>query len=144
MRRFLGVLIPVILVFSAGTFVASSAQAATTPAKCAKVKDQIKAFERTEKVYSVKYASVNGKWSWFFTNAHQQQSWLLQKEIVNFEVKMFTYYRANLTCFTVRQQAYAEAEYQKWKDYQGNLSTQPDWVAGINFIPIEWDSIYSR
>ncbi len=144
MKRFLGVVIPVALLFSASTFVATSAQAVAPTAQCAKVKAQVAAYEKIEKVYSVKYASVNGKWSWFFTSVHQQESWLLQKEIVNFEVKLFAYYRANLTCFTLRQQDYAKAEYQKWIDNRDYLKNQPDWVAGINFIPIEWDSIFSR
>lgn len=144
MKRFLGVGISLLLVLSLTHFSLAPAGAATVSPKCDRVKAQIKTFEKSEKTFSIQYAPVNGKWSWFFTKAHVNEYWLLQKKIIDFEVKLFAYAKANLTCFSLSQQEYIESEYQEWRDIQGYLKGQPDWIAGITFVPIEWDSIYSR
>lgn len=144
MKRSLGLWISLLFFFSLSTFYLAPATAATLPPKCNKVKVQVKTFEKAEKIFSTQYAPVNGKWSWFFTNAHLSGYWLLQKKIVAYEVKLFTFANSNLPCFTIVQQEYIASEFQEWKDIQGFLSAQPDWIAGIAFVPIEWDSIYDR
>ncbi len=132
------------LLLSLTTLPIVPASAATASPKCDRVKAQVMKFEKSEKTFSTKYEPVNGKWSWFFTNAHLNEYWLLQKRIVNFEVRLFAYASSNLTCFSKNQQEYIETENQEWKDIKGYLKGQPDWVAGIAFVPIEWDSIYNR
>jgi hypothetical protein len=34
--------------------------------------------------------------------------------------------------------------FKEWKDLQTFLKVQPDWIAGFNFVPIVWDSIYDK
>lgn len=121
-----------------------SAQAASVSAKCQKVRAQVVAYEAKEKDFAVQYAPVNGMWSWFFSSAHLNEYWLLQKKIVDYEVKMFSYDLDNLSCFTLKQQAYAKVVYKEWKDLQVFLKEQPDWIAGFSFTPIVWDSIYDK
>jgi len=121
-----------------------SAQAATAAPNCQKVKAQVMAYEAKEKNYAVQYAPVNGQWSWFFSSAHLNDYWLLQKEIVDYEVVMFSYDLANLPCFTLKQQEYAKVVYKEWKDLQVFLKAQPDWITGFSFTPIVWDSIYDK
>lgn len=121
-----------------------SAQAASVSANCQKVKAQVMAYEAKEKVFANQYAPVNGMWSWFFSSAHLNDYWLLQKKIVDYEVTMFTYDLNHLSCFTVKQQEYAKVVYKEWKDLQEFLKAQPDWIAGFSFTPIVWDSIYDK
>lgn len=122
----------------------ASAQAASVSANCKNVKAQVIAYEAKEKAFAVHYAPVNGMWSWFFSSAHRNDYWLLQKKIVDFEVAMFTYDLNHLSCFTVKQQAYAKVVYKEWKDLQDFLTGQPDWITGFSFTPIVWDSIYDK
>lgn len=121
-----------------------SAQAASVSADCKNVKTQVMAYEAKEKDFAVQYAPVNGMWSWFFSSAHRNDYWLLQKKIVNFEVTMFTYDLNHISCFTPKQQAYAKFVYKEWKDLQTFLTGQPDWITGFSFTPIVWDSIYDK
>lgn len=95
-----------------------SAQAASVSANCQKVKAQVMAYEAKEKIFANQYAPVNGMWSWFFSSAHLNDYWLLQKKIVDYEVTMFTYDLNHLSCFTVKQQEYAKVVYKEWKDLQ--------------------------
>lgn len=120
------------------------AQAASVSANCKDVKAQVLAYEAKEKDFAAQYAPVNGMWSWFFSSAHRNDYWMLQKKIVDFEVSMFTYNLNHLPCFTVKQQAYAKVVYKEWKDLQDFLSGQPDWITGFSFTPIVWDSIYDK
>ena len=90
------------------------------------------------------YAPVNGKWSWFFSSAHLNDYWVLQKKIIDFEVAIFAYDRVNLTCFTVKQQAYVKVVSKQWNELQRFVKGQPDWIAGFSFVPIVWDSIYDK
>ncbi len=119
-------------------------QAASVSVNCQKVKKQVMASEAKEKEFAKQYAPVNGMWSWFFSSAHLNEYWLLQKKIVDFEVAMFTYDLNNLSCFTLKQQAYVKVVYKQWKNLQDFVSGQPDWIAGFNFAPIVWDSIYDK
>ena len=121
-----------------------SVQAASVSANCKNVKAQVNAFEAKEKTFAVQYAPVNGMWSWFFSTAHRNAYWLLQKKIVDFEVVMFTYDLNHVSCFTVKQQAYAKVVFKEWKDLQDFLTGQPDWITGFSFTPIVWDSIYNK
>ena len=121
-----------------------SAQAASVSVDCAKVKTQVLAYEAAEKDFATQYAPVNGKWSWFFSSAHLNDYWLLQKKIVDFEVTLFTYDLNNMSCFTTKQQEYAKFVYKEWTDLQGFLKAQPDWINGFSFTPIVWDSIYDK
>ncbi len=121
-----------------------SAQATSVSANCQKVKAQVMAYEAKEKDFAVQYAPVNGQWSWFFSSAHLNEYWLLQKKIVDYEVAMFSYDLDNLACFTLKQQEYAKAVYKEWKDLQDFVNAQPDWIAGFSFTPIVWDSIYDK
>lgn len=121
-----------------------TAQAANVSADCKNVKAQVKSQVAKEKVFAVQYAPVNGMWSWFFSSAHRNDYWLLQKKIVDFEVTMFTYDLNHLSCFTLKQQAYAKVVYKEWKDQQDFLTGQPDWITGFSFTPIVWDSIYDK
>jgi len=121
-----------------------SAQAASVSANCQKVKAQVVAYEAKEKDFAAQYAPVNGMWSWFFSSAHRNDYWLLQKKIVDYEVTMFSYDLDNLSCFTLKQQEYAKVVYKEWKDLQVFLTGQPDWIAGFSFTPIVWDSIYDK
>lgn len=121
---------------------ASAADPLPGSSECNKVKVQVLAYEKQEQIYKKEYEPVNGIWSWFFTSAHLNKYWKLQKEIVGFEVAMFAYDNENLSCFTPRQRAYAKAEIQEWTDIQTFLNETPDWVTGFSFIPIAWDSIF--
>lgn len=121
-----------------------SVQAASVSANCQKVKAQVMTYEAKEKDFADQYAPVNGMWSWFFSSAHLNDYWLLQKKIVDYEVTMFTYDLNHLSCFTLKQQEYAKVVYKEWKDLQGFLKAQPDWIAGFSFTPIVWDSIYDK
>lgn len=125
-------------------FAPISAQAASVSINCQKVKAQVIAYEAKEKDFAVQYAPVNGMWSWFFSSAHLNDYWLLQKKIVDYEVAMFTYDLNNLACFTPKQQEYAKVVYKEWKDLQDFVNAQPDWIAGFSFTPIVWDSIYDK
>ena len=121
-----------------------SVQAASVSPDCKNVRAQVIAYEAKEKAFAVQYAPVNGMWSWFFSSAHRNTYWLLQKKIVDFEVVLFTYDLNHLSCFTVKQQAYAKVVYKEWKDLQDFLTGQPDWITGFSFTPIVWDSIYDK
>lgn len=134
------------LTLALATVVASpqSAQAASISADCSKVKAQVLAYEAKEKPFAAQYAPVNGKWSWFFSSAHLNDYWQLQKKIVDYELTMFTYDLNHLPCFTLKQQAYAKVVYKQWKDVESFVNSQPDWIAGFNFTPIVWDSIYDK
>lgn len=120
------------------------ALAASVSVDCKNVKAHVTAEEAKEKAFAVEYAPVNGMWSWFFSSAHRNDYWLLQKKIVDFEVTMFTYDLNHLPCFTVKQQAYAKVVYKQWKDLQSFLTGQPDWISGFSFTAIVWDSIYAK
>lgn len=109
---------------------------------CNKVKLQVLAYEKQEQIYKKAYEPVNGIWSWFFTGANLNKYWNLQKEIVDFEIAMFTFDNRNITCFTPRQQAYAKTEIEEWKSIRKFLQETPNWITGFSFIPILWDSIY--
>ena len=121
-----------------------SANGATSSAKCAAAKTQVRAFEKLEKPFSLKYAPVNGKWSWTFATPNTDQYIDLQKRIVDLQVKMFTFDRANLECFTPTQKEYAVSSLKIWKEIQANLAVRPDWLAGFTFVAIIWDSIYTK
>jgi hypothetical protein len=121
-----------------------SAQAASVSVDCKNVKTQVMAYEAKEKDFALQYAPVNGMWSWFFSSAHRNDYWLLQKKIVDFEVTMFAYDLNHISCFTPKQQAYAKFVYKEWKDLQTFLTGQPDWITGFSFTPIVWDSIYDK
>jgi hypothetical protein len=133
-----------VIVLASLAFTPISAQATTVSADCQKVKVKVMAYEAKERDFAKAYAPVNGKWSWFFASAHLNDYWLLQKKIVDYEVTMFTYDLTNLPCFTLKQQAYAKVVFKEWKDLQTFLKVQPDWIAGFNFVPIVWDSIYDK
>lgn len=109
---------------------------------CNKVKAQVLAYEKQEQIFKKDYEPVNGIWSWFFTSAHLNKYWNLQKEIVDFEVAMFEYDVKNISCFMPRQQKYAKTEIEEWKSIQRFITETPDWVTGFSFIPIAWDSIF--
>lgn len=119
-------------------------QAASVSANCQKVKTQVLVYESKEKEFATQYAPINGMWSWFFSSAHLNEYWLLQKKIVQYELAMFTYDLNHLTCFTPKQQAYIKVVYKEWKDLQDFVNAQPDWIAGFNFTPIVRDSIYDK
>jgi len=121
-----------------------SAEAASISADCSKVKAQVLAYEAQEKPLAAQYAPVNGKWSWFFSSAHLNDYWQLQKKIVDYELTMFTYDLNHLPCFTLKQQAHAKVVYKQWKDVQSFVNSQPDWIAGFSFTPVVWDSIYDK
>ena len=121
-----------------------SAQTASASANCQKVKSQILSYQTKEKDFANQYAPVNGKWSWFFSSAHLNEYWLLQKKIVDYEASMFSYDLSNLSCFTIKQQGYAKVVSKEWNDLQIFLKGQPDWITGFNFTPIVWDSIYDK
>lgn len=142
MKRLLGTSIVLAIMISTLSFSVTPANAVFGLSKCEKVRAQVKAFEKQEKIFAKQYEPVNGIWSWFFTGAHLNKYWNLQKEIVDFEVAMFAYDLKNLTCFTVRQQKYAQTEYEEWRGFQKFIKNTPDWITGFAFIPIEWDSIY--
>jgi len=129
---------------SSVAFSSASAQAATAAPNCQEVKAQVMASEAKEKDFAAQYAPVNGVWSWFFSAAHLNDYWLLQKKIVDYEVTMFSYDLKNLSCFTPKQQEYAKVVYKEWKDLQVFLKAQPDWITGFSFTPIVWDSIYDK
>ena len=141
MKRFLtsGLLVG-ILVSGLSVWIAP-ANAAVVTSECKKVVAQVKSYEGQEKIFAKKYQPVNGIWSWFFTGAYQNKYWNLQKDIVNFEVKMFTHDVANLSCFTLKQQQYAQKELEEWKGIQSFISGTPDWIRGFSFVPIDWESI---
>lgn len=135
----------VVLGIMIATLVATGASAAEPlpgSSACNKVKAQVLAFEKQEKIYKKNYKPVNGIWSWFFTSARLNKYWNLQKEIVDFEVAMFEYEVKNISCFTPRQQKYARTEIEEWKSIQRFIAETPDWVTGFSFIPIAWDSIF--
>lgn len=134
------------LTFSLATVVVSPppVHAASISADCSKVKAQVLAYEAKEKSFAAQYAPVNGKWSWFFSSAHLNDYWQLQRKIVDYELTMFTYSLNHLPCFTLKQQAYAKVVYKQWKDVQSFVNSQPDWIAGFSFTPIVWDSIYDK
>ena len=136
-------LIPVMLLASL-VFTPIPAQAAQVSAACKKVKPQVVNYEAKEKDFAQAYAPVNGKWSWFFSSAHLNDYWVLQKKIIDYEVTMFAYNLDNLACFTPKQQAYAKIVSKQWSDLQTFLKAQPDWITGFNFVPIVWDSIYDK
>lgn len=141
MKRFLtSGLIVGIVVAGLSSWIAP-ANAAVVTSECKKVVAQIQLYEVQEKIFAKKYQPVNGIWSWFFTGAHQNKYWILQKDIVNFEVKMFTNDVANLSCFTLKQQQYAQKELEEWKGIQSYISGTPDWIRGFSFVPIDWESI---
>ena len=121
---------------------ASAASPLPGSSACNKVKAQVLAYEKQEQIFKKDYEPVNGIWSWFFTSAHLNKYWNLQKEIVDFEVAMFAYDVKNLSCFTPRQQAYAKTEIEEWTALQTFIKETPDWVTGFSFIPIAWDSIF--
>ncbi|MBI3429991.1 MAG: hypothetical protein HY050_08065 [Actinobacteria bacterium] len=141
MKRFLALGVILGILVSGLTISIAPANAAVVTSECKKVKAQIQTFEAQEKVFEKDYEPVNGIWSWFFTSAHLNKYWNLQKEIVNFEVDMFTYDVANLSCFTLKQQQYALKELDEWKGLQSFIQGTPDWITGFSFIPIDWDSI---
>lgn len=130
--------------FAGVAFFSQPAQAASVSADCAKAKAQVLTYEAKEKEFATQYAPVNGKWSWFFSSAHLNDYWLLQKKIVDFEVTLFTYDLNSMSCFTLKQQGYAKVVYKEWKGIQGFLKAQPDWISGFSFTPIVWDSIYDK
>ncbi len=144
MKRLSSICISLTLLTSALVFVPASAQAASVSANCSKVKAQVLAYESQEKAFAVQYEPVNGKWSWFFSSAHRNDYWLLQKKIVDFEVTLFTYVLNHMSCFTPKQQTYAKYVYKQWVEIQGFLKAQPDWINGFSFTPIVWDSIYAK
>ncbi len=144
MKRLSVVGISLTLLVSSLVFMPASAQAASVSANCSKVKAQVLAYESQEKDFAVQYDPVNGKWSWFFSSAHLNDYWLLQKKIVDFEVTLFTYDLNHMSCFTTKQQAYAKFVYKEWVSIQGFLKAQPDWINGFSFTPIVWDSIYAK
>lgn len=121
-----------------------SATAASASPKCAAVKTQVRAYAKLEKPLSVQYAPVNGRWSWAFATPNTDLYIDLQEQIVDLQVKMFTFNRANLGCFTPSQKVYAVNSLKNWKEIQAHLSTRPNWLAGFSFVPIVWDSIYSK
>lgn len=133
----LGIFISVIVVAGA-----SGASPQPGSSACNKVKAQVLAYEKQEQIYKKSYEPVNGIWSWFFTGANLNKYWNLQREIVDFEVAMFTFDNRNISCFTPRQQAYAKTEIEEWKSIQKFLKETPNWITGFSFIPILWDSIY--
>ncbi len=141
MKRFLASGVVLGILISGLTTLISPANAVVVTNECKKVKAQIQTYEAQEKVFEKDYEPVNGIWSWFFTSAHLNKYWNLQKEIVNFEVEMFAYDVANLSCFTLKQQQYAQTEFEEWKGLQSFISGTPDWITGFSFIPIDWDSI---
>jgi hypothetical protein len=120
------------------------ARATAFSADCQKVKTHVLADEAKERDFEQAYAPVNGKWSWFFSSAHLNDYWLLQKKIIDFEVVMFAYDLANLPCLTPKQQAYAKTVSKQWNDLRTFVNGQPDWIAGFSFVPIVWDSIYDK
>lgn len=144
MKRSLGLGITLIVLISGITLSPVPANAVFGLSKCEKVKAQVLAYEKTEKGFEAQYEPVNGKWSWFFSSAHSNDYWVLQKKIVDFEVNMFAYVRSNAQCFTTKQRAYANSVYYVWKHLQTYLRAQPDWINGFSFVPIVWDSIYSE
>ncbi len=144
MKRLSVVGISLTLLISALVLMPASAQAASVSANCTTVKAQVLAYESQEKGFAVQYAPVNGKWSWFFSSAHLNDYWLLQKKIVDFEVNLFTYDLNHMTCFTTQQQTYAKFVYKEWVAIQEFLKAQPDWINGFSFTPIVWDSIYAK
>lgn len=133
-----------LMLFSSVAYSVTANGAATLPAKCSGVKKQVRAFEKMEKPLSVEYAPVNGKWSWYFATDNADSYIDLQKTIVELQVKMFTFNKANLVCFTPTQKEYATSSLKIWKDIQANLEVRPSWVAGFSFLPVVWDSIYSK
>lgn len=133
-----------LMLFSNVAYSVTASGAATLPAKCNGVKKQVRAFEKMEKPLSVEYAPVNGKWSWYFATDNADSYIDLQKTIVELQVKMFTFNKANLACFTPTQKEYATSSLKIWKDIQANLEVRPSWVAGFSFLPVVWDSIYSK
>ncbi len=141
MKRFLasGLLVGIVLSGLSASIAPVNAAIVTT--ECKKVVSQIRSYEGQEKIFAKEYEPVNGIWSWFFTNAHLNKYWNLQKEIVNFEVKMFTHDVANLSCFTLKQQQYAQKELEEWKGIQSFINGTPDWITGFSFVPIDWESI---
>jgi hypothetical protein len=132
------------IVLASLVFTPISAHAVTASAACQKVKIQVLAGEAKEKNFAQAYAPVNGKWSWFFSSAHLNDYWVLQKKIIDFEVVMFANDLAKLPCFTLKQQAYAKGVSKQWNDLQTFVAGQPDWLAGFSFVPIVWDSIYNK
>ncbi|MEI9907065.1 MAG: hypothetical protein WDO06_03370 [Actinomycetota bacterium] len=145
MKRISALGVAFALFISIATFSASSANAAATLSpKCEGVKAQILAYEEQEKPLATQYEPVNGKWSWFFATAHPEEYIALEKKIVDFQVKLFTYDKANLDCFTPDQKDYANENFKKWREIQKSLKTTPNWVAGFTFVAIVWDSIYDK
>lgn len=131
-----------ILISALAATAASAVDPLPGSSACNDVRAKILSYEKQEKVYAKQYEPVNGIWSWFFTSAHLNKYWNLQKEIVDFEVAMFAYDIKNISCFTPRQQAYAKSESEEWTNLQSFIKETPDWVTGFAFIPIAWDSIY--
>jgi hypothetical protein len=121
-----------------------TSSAATLPSKCVGVKAQVRAYEKMEKPLAVAYEPVNGKWSWYFATDNADYYIDLQKQIVDLQVKMFTFEKANLECFTPTQKEYANASLKTWKEIQSELAVRPSWLAGFTFVAIVWDSIYSK
>jgi len=131
-----------IMVATLGATGASAADPLPGSSACNKVKAQVLAYEKQEQIFKKDYEPVNGIWSWFFTSAHLNKYWNLQKEIVDFEVAMFAYDVKNISCFTPRQRRYAKTEFEEWKSIQRFIAETPDWVTGFSFVPIAWDSIF--
>ncbi|MBC7464222.1 MAG: hypothetical protein H7227_08180 [Actinobacteria bacterium] len=134
-----------LLVIFAGTvFSVPASNAASLPSKCVGVKTQVRAFEKMEKPLSVKYGPVNGKWSWYFATDNSDFYIDLQKTIVDLQVKMFSFDKANIECFTPTQKEYITSSLKIWKDLQSEMKVRPSWLAGFSFVAIVWDSIYSK
>lgn len=133
-----------LVLFASGVFSAQASSAASLPSKCVGVKTQVRAFEKMEKPLSVQYAPVNGKWSWYFATDNADFYIDLQKTIVDLQVKMFTFGKANLECFTPTQKEYITSSLKIWKDLKSELAVRPSWLAGFSFVSIVWDSIYSK
>lgn len=124
--------------------VSAQAVSPSPTADCAKVKAKILNYQAQERIFAKEYAPVNGKWSWFFSSAHLNDKWNLQKKIVDFEVVLFTFDMANISCFNLRQQSYIKLSYKKWKDRQRFLNGKLDWLQGFTFTSIAWDSVYAK
>jgi len=134
----------IMVLFASTVFSVQASSAATLPSKCVGVKAQVRAFEKMEKPLAVAYEPVNGKWSWYFATDNADYYIDLQEQIVDLQVKMFTFDKANLECFTPTQKQYAIASLKIWKDLQAELAVRPSWLAGFSFVAIVWDSIYSK
>lgn len=133
-----------LMLFASSAYTVPASAAPTLPSKCVGVKKQVRSFEKMEKPLSVTYAPVNGKWSWYYATDNADYFIDMQNTIVDLQVKMFTFNKSNLDCFTPTQQEYAASSLKIWKDIHSALAVRPSWVAGFSFVPIVWDSIYSK